>query len=194
MHHKNLTTFLYAAKPKALPTVNVKLPKDGIVNIKEGEAFELNFEVSDDSEAIFYKGDNRIDDMGRAVVTRMGRTFRFYIPEVKESDSGQYIMEVQGESGITNKSFKIKVQGMLYGLTFQMKNIFSLDKDFWTVFISLHFNVFALVKPNITLLKRFFVVKVFFSSAHAIKKKSLRALHAAQINWTAVIKIIQQND
>ncbi|XP_066917491.1 muscle M-line assembly protein unc-89-like [Clytia hemisphaerica] len=99
------------AKPKALPTVHVKLPKDGILNIKEGEPFELNFEVSDDSEAIFYKGDNRIDDMGRAVVTRMGRTFRFYIPEVKESDSGQYIMEVQGESGITNKSFKIKVQG-----------------------------------------------------------------------------------
>ena len=93
--------------------MKVNLPKDGLIEAKEGDPFELKFDVSDDSEAIFYKGDNRIDDMGRAVVTRMGRTYRFYIPELKESDTGSYVMEVAGESGMVNKQFKIKVAGRL---------------------------------------------------------------------------------
>ena len=101
------------AKPKDLPTIKVKLPRDGIIEVKEGEPFELNFDLSsEDCEASFFKGDQRIkDDMGRAVVTRMGRRFRFFIPETNESDSGCYTMEVESAAGVVTKNFQINVSG-----------------------------------------------------------------------------------
>ena len=49
--------------------------------------------------------------MGRAVITRMGRRYRFFIPEVNDSDTGSYTMEVNAESGIVKKQFKINVEG-----------------------------------------------------------------------------------
>ena len=96
-----------------MPTIKVKLPRDGIIDVKEGEPFELNFDLSsEDCEAVFYKGDKRIkDDKGRAVITRMGRRYRFFIPEVNESDTGAYMMEVNTESGVVKKQFKINVEG-----------------------------------------------------------------------------------
>ena len=91
----------------------MRLPRDGVVKGNEGDPFELKFEVSEDAEAIFFKDGKRLhdDDMGRAVVTRMGRTYRFFIPELDLSDSGKYSVEIESEGGKINKDFEIDVTG-----------------------------------------------------------------------------------
>lgn len=89
----------------------MRLPRDGIVKAKEGDPFELKFEVSEDAEATFYKDGKKCDDMGRAVITRMGRSYRFYFPELEKSDSGKYTVEIESEGGKIEKEFQIDVAG-----------------------------------------------------------------------------------
>jgi len=98
------------------PVITVDIPADGVVECKEGESFELKFDVAGEPspEVFFYKGDDPIeDDNGRAVITKMGRTYRFFIPDLKESDAGLYIIEAEiGGSGlVVDKEFEIKVAG-----------------------------------------------------------------------------------
>lgn len=73
----------------------------------------MKFEVSKDSQASFYKDGKKCDDMGRAVITRMGRSYRFYFPELEKSDSGNYTVEIEGKGGKIEKEFKIDVAGNL---------------------------------------------------------------------------------
>ena len=80
------------------PVINVDLPEDGFIEREEGQDFELNFDVSGEPapEVFFYKDDDPLeDDNGRAVITRMGRTYRFFIPDLKKSDSGIYVIEAE---------------------------------------------------------------------------------------------------
>ena len=74
----------------------------------------MKFEVSDEAEAFFFKDGKKMDDMGRAVITRMGRTYRFYFPEVQKQDSGKYTVEIESEGGKIKKEFEIQVTGLCW--------------------------------------------------------------------------------
>ena len=101
--------FIIASK-KDLPTVNVDLPESGVVKGKEGGDFELNFDVPEDAELSFFKNGKELD-MGRAVATRMGRSYLFFMGDLRNSDSGKYTVEVENEGGKITKEFEIDVIG-----------------------------------------------------------------------------------
>lgn len=106
-------------KKDGQPTITVDIPDDGVVECQEGEPFELNFDVAGEPtpEVFFYKGDDPIEDCdGRAVITRMGRTYRFFIPDLNKSDAGVYVIEAEsGGSGlVVDKEFEIKVTGIYF--------------------------------------------------------------------------------
>lgn len=86
----------------------------------------------------FYKGDQRInDDMGRCVITRMGRRYRIFIPEVNESDTGSYTIEVKDESAIVKKQFKINVEGECCCFFIKLTSFSTCVSHFITYILSL---------------------------------------------------------
>lgn len=96
----------------AKPTVNVDIPEDGVIVGKENEDFKLNFDdIPEDCDVTFFKGRKNIEEMGRAVVTKMGRTHYFFIGGLALSDSGRYRVEIENEGGKIEKEFKIDVKG-----------------------------------------------------------------------------------
>ena len=50
-------------------------------------------------------------DMGRAVVTRMGRRHLFFMGDLKRKDSGKYSVEVKTEGGKITKEFELEIPG-----------------------------------------------------------------------------------
>ena len=50
-------------------------------------------------------------DMGRAVVTRMGRRHLFFMGDLKKSDSGKYSVEVENDGGKISKDFELDIKG-----------------------------------------------------------------------------------
>lgn len=98
-----------------VPTVKVDLPKDGIAKPKEGEDLELKFDVPEDAELTFFKNGKELD-MGRAVVTRMGKSSLFFMGDMRPRDSGKYTVEVENDGGKTTKEFEIDVKGKI-GIT-----------------------------------------------------------------------------
>lgn len=95
--------------------MNVDLPEDGVIIGKEDEDFKLNFDdIPEDCDVTFFKGRKNIEDMGRAVVTKMGRTHYFFIGGLALSDSGKYRVEIENEGGKIEKEFKIDVKGKCF--------------------------------------------------------------------------------
>ena len=93
-----------------IPTVKVDLPRDGIAKCKEGQDLELKFDVPEDANLTFFKNGKELD-MGRAVVTRMGRSNLFFMGDLRNSDSGKYTVEVENDGGKITKDFEIDVKG-----------------------------------------------------------------------------------
>ena len=52
-------------------------------------------------------------DMGRAVLTRMGRRHLFLMGDLKKKDSGKYSVEIETDGGKVTKEFEISVPGTL---------------------------------------------------------------------------------
>ena len=107
--------FVYLAK-KDLPTVNVELPETGIVKGKAGGDLELNFDVPEDANLTFFKNGKELD-MGRAVVTRMGRSSLFFMGDLRKSDSGKYTVEVENDGGKITKEFQLDIPGKDYNIS-----------------------------------------------------------------------------
>ena len=99
------------------PMIKIDLPEE--VECEVGGEFELKFEVDGDPspEVFFFKNEQPIDENekrnGRPVVTRMGRTYLFFLPDLKESDSGTYVIEAENSSGLVEKEFQLKVNGKI---------------------------------------------------------------------------------
>lgn len=95
--------------------MNVDLPEDGVIIGKENEDFKLNFDnIPEDCDVTFYKGRKNIEETGRAVVTKLGRTHCFFIGGLALSDSGKYLAVIEDEGGKIEKEFKIDVKGNFY--------------------------------------------------------------------------------
>lgn len=96
--------------------MKVDLPEDGTVTCKENEDLELKFEdIPEDADVSFFFGRKNVEDMGRSVITRMGRTHIFFIGGLNTSDSGKYRVEIENEGGKIEKEFKIDVKGNKFG-------------------------------------------------------------------------------
>ena len=99
------------------PMINIDLPEE--VECQKGGEFELKFDVEGDPspEVFIYKDEKSIDRNEkrncRPVVTRMGRTYLFFLADLKESDSGTYVIEAENSSGLVEKEFQMKVTGEL---------------------------------------------------------------------------------
>ena len=110
------------------PMIKIDLPKE--IECQEGGEFEVKFDVEGDPspEVFFYKNEQPIDENekrdGRPVVTRMGRTYLFFLADLKQSDSGTYVIEAENSSGLVEKEFQLIVNGELnlFCLTVQLIN------------------------------------------------------------------------
>ena len=98
------------------PMIKIDLPEQ--VDFKVGETFELKFDVEGDPspEVFFFKNEKAISEDeerdGRPVITKMGRTYLFFLADLKESDSGTYVIEAENSSGLVEKEFQLNVTGM----------------------------------------------------------------------------------
>ena len=97
-------------KGDGLPIIKTELP-DEVVQVKEGERFEVSFTITGEPtpEVFFYKGDDPLEDSDYVEISRKGDTYTFTIPELKEEDSGLYIVEVESTTGLVEREFEIKV-------------------------------------------------------------------------------------
>lgn len=77
----------------------------------EGDKFEATFQISGNPspEVFFYKDEEPLEDSPRAEITNKGNSWTLAIADLKEDDSGIYVVEAENDNGLIEREFEIDV-------------------------------------------------------------------------------------
>lgn len=101
----------------AVPVIQTDVP-DEPMKKTVGDRFEVSFNISGEPtpEVFFYKGDDPVEDSDRVEIVKEGNVYKFIIEALTMEDSGSYIVEVEGATGLVEKEFTINVEGIVPNL------------------------------------------------------------------------------